>query len=387
MNRSDIPGLEPGPDIRPLTATCRSISEDQSIPASTSIQFAIPRLPPLIRIHPAQVERRQPLTDFELFATLDKTCTWIAKWFRVVASARPCPRFQACFATVVELGDEEYEIWAPGGPKPKRHRPRLDASGSGLAPGPPPLIDADEEPGDRVPPGSDAASNSSGQSDSDNDSSDGDGGESLASGDLEALYAELSDLDSGGATPSEVAASDAESDPQSDAEGGSASDGGEVRRGGSGMARGPAPAVVVPDALGAAAEIWGAMPPPVPAPGRRPSAPAGARSGVAQSEGSQGPGSARASAADASVVLPFGSRIRFYKSTGSFEAVCQYHLSKEGIRCRLTRTAAPSIRRGREGQGRPLGFMAAWCNLCIDCDTSQAEHRDPVMMSLATRKR
>ena len=90
-------------------------------------------------------------------------------------------------------------------------------------------------------------------------------------------------------------------------------------------------------------------------------------------------GSARGDRREAEVVVhfPMLGKISFYRGSGNFECVCLRENHNGG--CRLTRTSKPSCRAGREGQGRPLGLMAAWllCDLEIG---SRAEHTNPFLV-------
>lgn len=59
------------------------------------------------------------------------------------------------------------------------------------------------------------------------------------------------------------------------------------------------------------------------------------------------------------IVLPgHGGTIRTYEKTNTVVMHCPHH-----PRCRLTRSLKASSLRGREGQGRPLGFLYAWSKL------------------------
>ena len=56
------------------------------------------------------------------------------------------------------------------------------------------------------------------------------------------------------------------------------------------------------------------------------------------------------------VVGPFGF-LRYYAKKNQFVAECKY---RAHANCCATKTADASRARGREGQGRPLGFLFAW---------------------------
>lgn len=78
---------------------------------------------------------------------------------------------------------------------------------------------------------------------------------------------------------------------------------------------------------------------------------------------------ARAGAADAELIVP-GGILRFYKKSNQVVAHCEAH----GLQaCRLSRTFNKSSRRGREGQGRPLGLVFAWLSAASNPDLGSAQ--------------
>ena len=86
--------------------------------------------------------------------------------------------------------------------------------------------------------------------------------------------------------------------------------------------------------------------------------------------------------ADAVVVVP-GGKISYYKKNCRFEAVCSQH-PKE--RCRLTRTSKGPTRANLEGQGRPVGLLAAWLAAGVHAEVNSAEvHRGGLLVCLITR--
>ena len=88
--------------------------------------------------------------------------------------------------------------------------------------------------------------------------------------------------------------------------------------------------------------------------------------------------------ADLVIELPFGS-ITFYAERMEFVATCT-NVERHGHRCRLTRGSQPSIRTGREGQGRPLGLLTAWLLRSFDVEFSdRAEHVRMMLPCLAER--
>ena len=70
----------------------------------------------------------------------------------------------------------------------------------------------------------------------------------------------------------------------------------------------------------------------------------------------------------ASVTIEDKGSIAFHESKEGFEARCWRHRG-----CVMSRTAKE--RRGRPGQGRPLGLLAAWV-MCADDASSKAQHTD-----------
>lgn len=65
-----------------------------------------------------------------------------------------------------------------------------------------------------------------------------------------------------------------------------------------------------------------------------------------------------------------GGYLRYYKKGNMIVAHCIRHGDRD---CRLTRTCNASTAKGRAGQGRPLGLMAAWLLAAHDADPDTAD--------------
>ena len=136
-----------------------------------------------------------------------------------------------------------------------------------------------------------------------------------------------------------------------------------------------AKAAAQPSSSGAAGSSDWPPPPPVPSAaaatmGRRARASAGAsRSAFSATE-----------ACLAVVRLRFG-KISVYRKQNRFEAVCNQHDGK----CVLTRSGKEHKGVGREGQGRPVGLMAAWLDMA-DCFDTAAEHMNPMVPVCVARE-
>lgn len=76
-----------------------------------------------------------------------------------------------------------------------------------------------------------------------------------------------------------------------------------------------------------------------------------------------------------------GGVLTFYESSGNFAATCD---NPAHGRCILTRTSKASERSNRRGQGRPLGYLAAW--LATNDQDTREEHR-AFMPAIEERRR
>ena len=86
--------------------------------------------------------------------------------------------------------------------------------------------------------------------------------------------------------------------------------------------------------------------------------------------------------ADAEIRLACG-KIAYYVHDHRFEAQCNCHK-----KCRLTRTSRGSLLASKQGQGRPLGLLAAWLMLTHGPapPASKDEHRDPFLIALISHE-
>lgn len=75
---------------------------------------------------------------------------------------------------------------------------------------------------------------------------------------------------------------------------------------------------------------------------------------------------------DSAPITPATSITHFVHG-GVNQVICTCTIPSHGGRCRLTRTLEGSDRRGREGQGRPLGLAVAWCRAAENFD-NKADH-------------
>jgi hypothetical protein len=311
--------------------------------------------------------------DLEMFNTLEQSCSWTVRWYRILSSRRPLPDFIPADVEVVCLEVPEEEVWnrEKQGRARRAQRQQFEQEPS----------DAEHEPEEASPgaaaegqldPNLAIADGGVSAAGNDNDardaSSSGESDEAFGeSGDSHdddghLLEDELDDAESAADSASELSQSDCDSSSQDDPP-----PPGAPEFGSSDVWREVAPEGV-PDALPHPPEV-------VPPPGNAP--------GGSNSAGHVDNPRPRARAADARVQLPNGSLISFYSSTASFEAVCGTHAEDGNARCRLTRTCMPAKHASRKGQGRPLGILAAWCCIPQNLSLNAGEHRDPLIICQA----
>lgn len=288
----------------------------------------------------------------EAFVKLDPTCSWSACWLRILAGGRPVLDFNPAHVSVAPLGnlDGEVAFWLPSfaHKKPSRRR-------GGPVEGPPALEDQLE-----AEVADDGGSDAGFECDISSDEPD-EAQEELVNSDsdisLGSFVFDSSDSDTSDEAQRQASDEGApEADTSAEHGVGDASDAqeGEQLDGNSRVA-----------AAGASHLVQPPQPQPQPAQLAQPRE-------AAEGQGGRGD----RGSADATVVLPSGCTTSYYSSNGNFQAVCRHPGTQQ---CRMTRTSKASATAARSGQGRPLGLMAAWCELGHSLP-DQAEHKSVVAL-------